>query len=190
MRIGILSDTHLPARIRSLDELGPSPATFFSQTDLILHSGDLTSPIVLDWLEQFAPVLCSTGNNDSIPDHRCEDVHMLNIAGWKIGMVHSLGPRNRPTDVLQYAFPSPVDIMISGHTHQEALELRDGVILLNSGSATFPRNLELRLGTVALLELTQDKLEAHVFDLSETAGSNDTEMELIVRKSDLLKVTP
>ena len=185
MRIGILSDTHLPARIRSLDELGPSPATFFSQTDLILHSGDLTSPIVLDWLEQFAPVLCSTGNNDSIPDHRCQDVHMLNIAGWKIGMVHSLGPRDRPAHVLQSAFPSPVDIMISGHTHQEALELKDGVILLNSGSATFPQNLELRLGTVALLDLTQDNLEAHILSLSQTAGFDDEEMKLTVNKSAL-----
>ena len=185
MRIGILSDTHLPARIRSLDELGPGPATFFSQTDLILHSGDLTSPIVLDWLEQFAPVLCSTGNNDSIPDHRCKDVHMLNIFGWKIGMIHSLGPRNRPTHILQSAFPSPVDIMISGHTHQEALELRDSVILLNSGSATFPRNLELRLGTVALLDLTQDKLEAHILDLNQTPESNDKGIELTVTKSDL-----
>ena len=68
MRVGILSDTHLPGAIRTLDDLGPEPARVFSNVDLILHSGDLTSPSVLDWLEQFAPVLCSTGNNDPIPD--------------------------------------------------------------------------------------------------------------------------
>ena len=64
MRIGLLTDTHLPGIIRTLDELGPLPGEFLSSVDLILHGGDLTSPIVLDWCEQFAPVICSTGNND------------------------------------------------------------------------------------------------------------------------------
>ena len=71
MRIGLLSDTHLPALIRNLDELGPEPARFFESVDLILHGGDLTSPLVLDWLEQFAPVVCVTGNNDPIADQGC-----------------------------------------------------------------------------------------------------------------------
>jgi len=48
MRIGILSDTHLPNLIRYLDELGPEIAAFLSTVDLILHSGDLTSPMVLE----------------------------------------------------------------------------------------------------------------------------------------------
>ena len=61
MRIGILSDTHLPNLIRHLDELGPEIATFLSTMDLILHSGDLTSPMVLDWLEPFAPVPLAFG---------------------------------------------------------------------------------------------------------------------------------
>ena len=63
MRIGLLSDTHLPGAIQGLDDLGPEPANFFSTVDLILHGGDLTSPKILDWLEQFAPVICATGNN-------------------------------------------------------------------------------------------------------------------------------
>jgi len=41
MRIGLLSDTHLPGIIQSLDELGPEPANFFSTVDLIFHGGDL-----------------------------------------------------------------------------------------------------------------------------------------------------
>ena len=86
MRIGILSDTHLPNVIRHLDELGPEPAEFFATVDLILHGGDLTSPMVLDWLEQFAPVACTIGNNDPIVDTRCREVRSLTFTagvwGW------------------------------------------------------------------------------------------------------------
>ncbi len=57
MRIAVLSDSHLPGALRTLDDLGKEPEQFFATADLILHSGDVTSPAILDWLEQFAPVL-------------------------------------------------------------------------------------------------------------------------------------
>lgn len=171
MRIGILTDTHLPNLIRHLDGLGPEPAKFFSSVDLILHSGDVTWTAVLDWLEQFAPVVCATGNNDNMPDPRSKPVQMLEVEGWRIGMVHDLGPETRPVAQLQKTFPSPVDIMVAGHTHYELLEYREGVLLLNSGSITFPHNKELRLGTVGLLELSKGNLHAEIIVLGHTPGS-------------------
>ena len=170
MRIGILSDTHLPNLIRHLDELGPEPARFFATVDLILHGGDLTSPMVLDWLEQFAPVLCTTGNNDPIVDARCKDVEILDMHGWRLGMVHSLRRGFRPMPELQQLFPTPVDIMVAGDTHYEVLEYRDGVVVLNSGSPTFPHHKDLRLGTVGLLELTPGRLHAEIVLLGQTPG--------------------
>ena len=170
MRIGLLSDTHLPSFVRHLDGLGPEPARFFSSVDLILHGGDLTSPTVLDWLEQFAPVVCATGNNDPIPDPRCQEVQMLEAEGWRIGIVHSLAPEERPVSELQKNFPEAVDIMVGGHTHLERLEHRDGVVLVNSGSITFPWNKELRLGTVGLLELAPGRLHAEIILLGHTVG--------------------
>jgi len=170
MRIGILSDTHLPNLIRQLDELGPEPAAFFSTVDLILHGGDLTSPMVLDWLEQFAPILCTTGNNDPIVDARCKDVEILDVHGWRIGMVHSFKRGFRPVHELQQLFPTPVDIMIAGDTHYEVLEQRDGIVVLNSGSLTFPHHKDLRLGTVGLLEMTTDSVHAEIIVLGHTPG--------------------
>lgn len=170
MRIGILSDTHLPNLIRYLDELGPEPAHFFATVDLILHGGDLTSPMVLDWLEQFAPVLCTTGNNDPIVDARCKEVEILDVHGWRLGMVHSLRRGFRPMPELQQLFPTPVEIMIAGDTHYEVLEYRDGVVVLNSGSPTFPHHKDLRLGTVGLLELEPGKLHAEIVLLGQTPG--------------------
>jgi uncharacterized protein len=170
MRIGILSDTHLPNLIRHLDELGPEIATFLSTVDLILHSGDLTSPMVLDWLEPFAPVVCTTGNNDPIVDSRCKDVEILDLQGWRLGMVHSLRRGFRPMAELQQLFPAPVQIMIAGDTHYEVLEYREGVVVLNSGSPTFPHHKDLRLGTVGLLELGPERLHAEVVVLGHTPG--------------------
>ena len=170
MRVGILSDSHLPSYVRQLDELGPDAVKFFSSVDLILHGGDITAPFVLDWLEQFAPVVCSTGNNDPIPDLRCEDVQVLDLEGWRIGMVHDLGLTSRPMTELQKIFSTPVDIMLAGHTHQEALLYREGVVILNSGSVTFPQHKDLRLGTVGLLDLSPDKIEANIILLGHTPG--------------------
>ena len=170
MRIGLLSDTHLPALVRNLDEMGPEPADFFATVDLILHGGDLTSPIILDWLEQFAPVLCATGNNDPLVDPRMKDVQMLEVEGWRIGMVHSLDRQFRPMSELQKTFPSAVDIIVAGHTHQEQLELREEVVLVNSGSITFPHHKELRLGSIGLLELKPGRLHAEIIAVGHTLG--------------------
>ena len=171
MRIGLITDTHLPGQIRDLGELGALPQEFLSSVDLIMHGGDLTSPIVLDWCEQFAPVICSTGNNDPIPDPRMKEVQILETEGWTIGMIHSLEGQFRPIKDLQKLFPKPVNIMISGHTHQERLEYREGVVLINSGSITFPQHKEVRLGTVGILEIESQKLKVDIFPLGETPGS-------------------
>ena len=171
MRIGLITDTHLPGQIRDLSELGPLPEKFLSSVDLIMHGGDLTSPIVLDWCEHFVSVICSTGNNDPIPDPRMNEVQILETQGWIIGMIHSLEGQFRRIKELQKLFPKHVDIMISGHTHQERLEYREGIVLINSGSITFPQHKEVRLGTVGILEIEPKKLKVDIFPLGETPGS-------------------
>jgi putative phosphoesterase len=192
MRIGILSDTHLPNLIRHLDELGPEIATFLSTVDLILHSGDLTAPMVLDWLEPFAPVVCTMGNNDPIVDSRCQDVAILDLQGWRLGMVHSLRRGFRPMAELQQLFPTPVQIMIAGDTHYEVLEYREGVVVLNSGSPTFPHHKDLRLGTVGLLELAPERLHAEVVVLGHTPGKPNPgrAMTLDIQEGRTISETP
>lgn len=170
MKIGLLTDTHLPNLIKDLDELGPEPTEFFSSMDLILHGGDLIYTRVLDWLEQFAPVICANGNNDPYDDHRSEEVQVLEVEGWRIGMVHDLGSEHLPMSKMRRLFPSPVDIMVGGHTHQEVLYEREGVVIMNTGSITFPRHKELRLGGVGLLELKPGNLHAEIIPIGETPG--------------------
>src|SRR5437763_3185242 len=98
MRIGLLSDTHLPGERRTMwDDV----RTAFQGTDLILHAGDIVHPMVLDWLEEIAPVLAAQGNNDRFwSDPRMAQMQFLDVDGWRIGMVHDMEPEERPINYL------------------------------------------------------------------------------------------
>lgn len=172
MRIGLVTDTHLPALIRQLDELGPEAAAFFSTVDLILHGGDVTAPSILDWMEQFAPVVVARGNNDGFRDPRMKPVQYLDIEGWRIGMVHNLAPEHRPVEVLRERCfgGTHVDVMIGGHTHLERLEYRDSVAIINSGSPILPHHKDTRHGTIGLLELSPGHLHSEILLLGHTEG--------------------
>ena len=175
MRVGLISDTHLPSLIRQLDALGPEPAEFLATVDLILHAGDVIRPSVLEWCEQFAPVLVSRGNHDVFEDPRIADRQLIEIEGWRIGMTHDLRPRRAsPAGLAELHFDgAALDVMISGDTHVERLEHREGVILVNSGSPNLPHNKETRLGTVGLLELERGRLRAEIVLLGESAGATN-----------------
>ena len=176
MRIGVLSDTHLPSTIAELSELGGLTARVFADVDLIMHSGDVHLPTVLDWCEQFAPVICSRGGHDHFEDHRSTPVQLLEHEGWRVGMVHDVEAIPSHISTTQqlaneiYGDPS-LDIMISGDSHYERLIYRDDVLLLDSGSPTFPHHKRTRLGSVALIELARDYVRAEIVPLGETPGS-------------------
>ncbi len=61
LRIGLVSDTHIPEAGR---ELPPQIYEAFAKVDLILHAGDMHIIEVLDWLESLAPVVAARGNGD------------------------------------------------------------------------------------------------------------------------------
>ncbi|MEE9280749.1 MAG: metallophosphoesterase family protein [Myxococcota bacterium] len=174
MRIGLLADSHLPSLVRSLDELGPQIGDFLSGVDLILHAGDVTAPAVLDWCEQYAPVLVSRGNNDLFSDRRMGDRQLLDVEGFRIGLVHELRPESRPVEALLASSAlrgERVDVLIAGDTHADRLEFRSDVVFLNPGSPTLPRHKETRLGTVGLLEIEPGRLHAEIVTLGETPGA-------------------
>jgi len=172
MRIGILSDTHAP---RGLDHLGPELAAFLSSVDRILHTGDVDDPRLLDWLEQFAPVICARGNHDMFEDERMVDVVLIEAEGWTIGAKHQV---DEPTDTLESVHKikrdsfggTAVDVLIAGDTHFERVEYLHSTMFLNSGSATLPHNYSTRLGGVALLEVTAERVRAELIRLGETPG--------------------
>lgn len=185
MRIGLIADTHLPSTIRLP---WPEVATAFQGVDLILHAGDIVTASILDWLEAVAPVLAALGNNDfDLDDPRVQPTITLDVEGWRIGMLHDVTSGLR--------FDSPVDVLISGHTHYERLELVDGVVHANSGSPTLPHHQSTRLGTVGLLDVRAERLTAQVIRLGDgpptAAGialpNPGVELRLEVSRQELLE---
>ena len=177
MLIGLISDTHQPSERGSLWE---EVYEVFKGVDLILHGGDIQHPMVLDWLEEIAPVLAVRGNNDfGWDDPRMQDLQWLEVEGLRIGMAHAIEPEDRPIQILrEYYFDGEhIDVMISGDTHMERIDYRDGVLQINSGSPTQPHLWSTRLGTVGLLEIDGDRLEARIIRLGETEGRHNPGVE-------------
>ncbi len=181
MLIGLISDTHQPSDRKTLwDEV----YDVFRGVDLILHAGDITHPMVLDWLQNIAPVLAARGNNDrGLDDPRIEDLQFLDVAGRRLAMMHDMEPEHQPIDYLRRTFlkGKHADIIITGHTHIERIDYRDAVLQVNPGSATLPHQRSTRLGTVGLLDLRDGALSARIIRLGETEGRPNPGVELSFR---------
>lgn len=187
MKIGLISDTHLPA-------LGieppPEVALAFAGVDLILHAGDIYSSDCLDWLERIAPVIAvEVAPAPVVGDPRVVDGplgRVVELEGHTIGLVHDMMVRGIdevlpgmlgarfPTgdslvDAVAQFFGRPVDAVVSGHTHHAMAETHQGILFVNPGSPTLPKQVR-RLGTVALMELGPGaERSAYVIELSELA---------------------
>ena len=175
MRIGLISDTHLPSLIGDLDELGPEVGEFLAGVDLILHAGDVSTRRVLDWCERFAPVLAARGNHDAFDDPRMQDRQLLEFEGWRLGVTHTLWPARATAGELRarHFEDAALDVIVGGDTHVERLERLDGALVINPGSPNLPHHKETRLGTAALLELAPGRLRAEIVLLGETSGARN-----------------
>ncbi len=179
----MISDTHIPSS-------GPEPpqevVTAFEGVDLILHAGHANVASCIEWLGRIAPVTATeswlTGSGEGATRDGRADV--LEIEGHTVGMVHELILRSLGDDVLPGSiardfppdeslaealigiFGRPVDVVVFGYTHEAMVETHDGILLVNPGSPSLVRQ-QVRLGTVAILELTRDSAAASVIDLTQ-----------------------
>ena len=160
MRIGLISDTH----ILNGEKLPQQVFQSFAEVDLILHAGDIFASSVLDELEAIAPVLAAqgNGNRDPMEDPRLNHTHTINIEGMSLGLIHNLAV---PRLTIENIFNGNIDIIVYGDTHVATIENYKKTMLVNPGSPTFPNYWDRRLGTVAILEVTQGKAEANIIQL-------------------------
>lgn len=170
MRIGLITDTHLPAELK---RLWAEVHLAFAGVDLIWHGGDIVLPSVLDELEEIAPTFAARGNNDvGWKDPRVAYTQRLEVDGIRLAMVHDMEPEDEPIDVLidQYLGGIRADVIVTGHTHFERIAFRDGVVQVNSGSAVHPHLWSTRLGTVGIVEVDSSGVRAEIVRLGETEG--------------------
>jgi predicted phosphodiesterase len=59
-----------------------------------------------------------------------------------------------------------VDIVVFGYTHEAMAETHQGVLFVNPGSPSLVKQELIRLGTVAILEVTPESKTAWIVDLA------------------------
>jgi predicted phosphodiesterase len=83
------------------------------------------------------------------------------IEGWDLGVER----------IIKHYLGEVPDIVVCGDTHFEFVRRENGILIINAGSATYPHNLEARLGHVAILEVERGKPpDAWIVDLSTLTG--------------------
>ena len=166
MLIGLISDTHIPDRARILPQ---NVINAFSDVDLILHAGDLTSPKVIDELEDIAPVMAVQGNMDRANGINLPKAKVIDAEDLRIGLVHGeVYPRADTQQLLYLAKELNVDILVSGHSHQPKIEQLEGILLLNPGSPIVPR---LADRTVMLLEINNKEVDVEIVKIGSPVCS-------------------
>ncbi len=178
MRIGLISDTHIPeARF----ELWPQVFDAFRGVDYILHAGDIHDLSVIDRLSDVATTYVARGNGDDGSggrpirryDPRLKEAWVLNLGGLSIGITHDLPiPESPPHLTLERAMKryfgrNDLDVVIYGDTHVEAIDHMNGTLCVNPGSPTYPHNLDTQLGTIGFLEISGKEAEATIWQLTD-----------------------
>jgi putative phosphoesterase len=177
MRIGLISDTHIP---EARPELWPQVFEAFRGVEAILHAGDIHDLSVIDALSLVAPVFAARGNGDDGSggrpvqpvDPRLREAWELELGGLRIGLMHvapipPVGLYTLERAMTRHFGHIDLDVLVYGDTHVEAIDTVDGILCVNPGSPTFPRNYSTRLGTIGFLDVVEGKPEASIWQLTE-----------------------
>jgi len=160
--IGLISDTHIPARARLIPR---KVFKAFQNTTAIIHAGDLTRLSVIEELEQMAPVIAAHGNMDTkAVKEKIPATNSFDIYDWKIGVTHSLNyfrRRNRLENAAEEGF----NVFVCGHTHQPSLKYKQGMLMINPGSPTDPIPPFLTRPSIALLRISKKEIEPRILTL-------------------------
>jgi putative phosphoesterase len=127
-------------------------------SDLIIHAGDIGELAVLESLAAIAPVRAIRGNNDrgawvaSLPA-----TEVVELGPHSIYVLHNL------TELDFEPAAAGFGSVVSGHSHQAALEQRGSVLFVNPGSAG-PRRFKLPV-TVATMTFRFGRCDAEIIRL-------------------------
>ena len=146
MKILIVSDTHRKNDnyIKALEKNGP--------VDMVIHCGDIEQSEYLIAQAAGGPVQMVVGNNDFFSDLPREKD--FRIGRYKVWLTHghnycvSMGNEYLKKE----AKIRGADIVLYGHTHKPVVDIGDGLIAINPGSLSYPRQ-EGRRPSYIIMEL-------------------------------------
>lgn len=146
MKILIVSDTHRKNDnyIKALEKNGP--------VDMVIHCGDIEQSEYLIAQAAGCLVQMVVGNNDFFSDLPREKD--FRIGRYKVWLTHghnycvSMGNEYLKKE----AKIRGADIVMYGHTHKPVVDIGDGLIAINPGSLSYPRQ-EGRRPSYIIMEL-------------------------------------
>ena len=157
MKIGLVSDTHMPSRAKAL------PAELMAAlagVELILHAGDLNTLAVLRELGELADVEAVAGNTDPWEvANLLGDRYQVELEGVSIGLTHGHLGRGTTTPDRAVSRFTGARVVVFGHSHRPRIEARGGVLLVNPGSPTDPRGAPQRTCAILTVECGQARAE-------------------------------
>lgn len=153
MKVLIISDTHRKNEnfLKVLERVAP--------IDMLVHCGDIEGSEYLISQAAGCPVEMVVGNNDFFSDLPREKEFY--IGKYKVWLTHghtyyvSMGNEY----LKEEARARSADIVMYGHTHRPVVDIEGGLVAVNPGSLTYPRQ-EGRRPSFVIMELDR-KGEAH-----------------------------
>jgi len=148
--VGVISDTHGLLRSEAVAALRGA--------DLIIHAGDVGAPEVIDQLRNLAPTFVVRGNVDkahwagALP----ATAH-VEVGGLLFHVLHDISELDLDPAAVGYA------AVVYGHSHQPSIEMREGVLFLNPGSAG-PRRFNLPV-SIARVSVSGQQLRPEIVEL-------------------------
>jgi uncharacterized protein len=148
--VGVISDTH--------GLLRPEAVAALRGSDLIIHAGDVGNPDVIKELTGIAPTRVVRGNVDRGDWAAMLPMFELVDVGERLLYVlHEISQLDIEPAAAGFA------AVVFGHSHQPVIEMREGVLFLNPGSAG-PRRFKLPI-TVARVGISGARMRPEIVEL-------------------------
>ncbi len=149
MKVLIVSDTHRKNDnfLKVLEQVSP--------VDMVVHCGDVEGSEYLFESATGCPLEIVAGNNDFFSNLPMEKE--FNIGRYRVWLTHghhyyvSMGTEM----IKQEAAARGVDIVFFGHTHRPVIEYGVGVIAVNPGSISYPRQ-DGRKASYVLMDIDRE----------------------------------
>lgn len=138
MKLLVVSDTHIPERLKELPEEILDAA---KDADGIIHAGDFTGEEALWLFRGMGPPLYAVRGNMDVPGvaKALEDKLVFELGGVKIGLIHGFGPPEGLHQRVRKLLPDDLDVLVFGHSHVPMLENDSGLLILNPGALSSGR---------------------------------------------------
>lgn len=142
MRIAVVSDTHRMTKYIEVIK------QYIKGSDVLIHLGDNIEDI-RELSQGFqGKVYGVKGNCDFSNSYPSEQI--LNIGGKRIFITHghNYGVKSSLNNIFYKAKEVGADIVLFGHTHENAILKEEGITFMNPGSVALPRSKGRYIGFI------------------------------------------